>query len=75
MFPGMNAGGMQALPAIMPAAGSMPGMGMGGMGGMQMGGMQMNPSAFATAPTGMVMGGMGMGNLGGFGTMGGMSSG
>jgi hypothetical protein len=34
MFPGMNAGGMQALPAIMPAAGSMPGMGMGGMGGM-----------------------------------------
>lgn len=36
MFPGMNAGGMQALPAIMPAAGSMPGMGMGmgSMGGM-----------------------------------------
>jgi clathrin heavy chain len=43
MFPGMRdpMGGMAALPAIMPAAGSMPGMGMGmGMGG------------FGTAPSG-----------------------
>ena len=57
MFPGMNPG-MAALPAIMPAAGSMPGMGMGGpIGGMGMGapigGLGMGvgmPGAFATAP-------------------------
>jgi hypothetical protein len=67
MFPGMRdpMGGMGAAPlSIMPAAGSMPGMGMGGFsaGPAGFGG---GMSAFQTAPTG----------LGSFGTMNGMQSG
>jgi hypothetical protein len=62
MFQGGPMGGMQALPAIMPASGSMPGMGgfgtaPGGFGGMG--------NQFQTAPTG----------LGGFGNFGGMQGG
>ena len=52
MFPGGMGpmGGMQALPAIMPAAGSMPGMG------------AMGNTGFGSAPVGFGGMGMSMGN-------------